>query len=88
MANIKSSIKRVQVAQRNEERNKSIKSEYKTAIKKFERSVEENNIEDAQKYLKLSEKLLRQAKDKNILHQNKVNRKVSQLTKSFNELRG
>lgn len=87
MANIKSSIKRIQVAQRNQEKNRSRRSAYKTAIKHFERAVEENNLEDAEKYLKLSEKLLRQAQHKNILHPNKVNRKVGQLTRAYNDLR-
>lgn len=83
MANIKSSIKRVEIANRNEARNRAIKSEIKTYIKKFEAALAENSLEDAKKYLDLSEKKLRQAESKNVMHKNNISRKIGQLTKKY-----
>lgn len=86
MANIKSSIKRVEIARRNEARNRAIKSEIKTYVKKFENAVAENLAEDAKKYLDLAEKKYRQAEAKNVMHKNNISRKIGQLTNKFNAM--
>lgn len=86
MANIKSAIKRVEIAERNEFRNKAVKSRIKTEIKKFDRAVENADKEEAKKYLDIVEKHLRQAETKNIIHKNNISRKISQLTKKYNSL--
>lgn len=86
MANIKSSLKRVDIAKRNSERNKAAKSEIKTYIKKFENAVENANKEDAGKYLKLVEKNLRKASSKNAIHKNTMSRKIGHLTKRFKNM--
>lgn len=86
MANIKSSIKRVEIANRNEARNRAIKSEIKTYVKKFEKAVAENSVEDAKKYLDLAEKKYRQAEAKNVMHKNNISRKIGQLTNKFNAM--
>lgn len=86
MANIKSSIKRVEIAKRNEARNRAMKSEIKTYVKKFEKAVAENSVEDAKKYLDLAEKKYRQAEAKNVMHKNNISRKIGQLTNKFNAM--
>ena len=86
MANIKSSIKRVEIAKRNEARNRAIKSEIKTYVKNFEKAVAENSVEDAKKYLDLAEKKYRQAEAKNVMHKNNISRKIGQLTNKFNAM--
>lgn len=86
MANIKSSIKRVEIARRNEARNRAIKSEIKTYVKKFEKAVAENSVEDAKKYLDLAEKKYRQAESKSVMHKNNISRKIGQLTNKFNAM--
>lgn len=86
MANIKSSIKRVEIARRNEARNRAIKSEIKTYVNKFEKAVAENSVEDAKKYLDLAEKKYRQAEAKNVMHKNNISRKIGQLTNKFNAM--
>lgn len=86
MANIKSSIKRVEIANRNEARNRAIKSEIKTYVKKFEKAVAENSVEDAKIYLDLAEKKYRQAEAKNVMHKNNISRKIGQLTNKFNAM--
>ena len=45
MPNIKSAIKRVSVIEKKTLRNNMIKSEYKTAIKRFEEALASNNVE-------------------------------------------
>ena len=46
MPNIKSAIKRVNVIEKKTLRNNMIKSEYKTAVKRFEEALNNNNVED------------------------------------------
>ena len=45
MPNIKSAIKRVSVIEKKTLRNNMIKSEYKTAVKRFEEALNNNNFE-------------------------------------------
>ena len=52
MPNIKSAIKRVSVIEKKTLQNNMIKSEYKTAVRKFEAAVAEGNKEEAEKLLK------------------------------------
>ena len=56
MPNIKSAKKRVEVIKKKTMRNNSIKSGYKTAIKKAEAAIESKNME-ARKKSQLSKKL-------------------------------
>ena len=50
MPNIKSAIKRVSVIEKKTLRNNMIKSEYKTAVKKFEAALAEGNKQEARNY--------------------------------------
>ena len=45
MPNIKSAIKRVSVIEKKTARNNMIKTGYRTAVKKFEKALEEANVE-------------------------------------------
>ena len=84
MANIKSAIKRIDVSKRQTEANKSRKTEIKTIIKKFNIAVDNNDFDTARELLKLIDKKLKRAEAKNIVHKNKVARKMSGLTKRLN----
>ena len=84
MANIKSSQKRIEVAKRNNLRNKSRKSEIKTYIKKFEAAVEAGNLEEAREIFKVVDKKLKQAESKNVIHKNRVSATTSKLAKKLN----
>ena len=86
MANIKSSKKRIDVAKRNTERNKARKSEIKTLIKRFEEAIEEKDADKAAAYFKKSDKRLKQAEAKNVMHKNKVARTTSKLAKALNQV--
>lgn len=85
MANIKSAQKRIKITATKTATNKSIKSEIKTYIKRFEAAVEENNFDEAKELLKAVDKKLKRASQKNIIHKNTASRSISRLTKKINK---
>ena len=86
MANIKSAKKRVQVAAIRTERNKAIRSEVKTYVKRVEAAVESKDKALAESELKAAIKVIEMAGSKGVYHDNTVSRKVSRLTKLVNTL--
>ena len=84
MPNIKSAIKRVSVIETKTLKNNMIKSEYKTAVKKFEAAVAEGDKEKATEALKLATKKIDGACSKGIIKQNTASRKKSSLAKKLN----
>ncbi|MBQ7989982.1 MAG: 30S ribosomal protein S20 [Oscillospiraceae bacterium] len=77
MANIKSAKKRVEVIKKKTLRNKMIKSNLKTVVKKAEAEPTAENVTFAIKRVD-------QACAKGIMHKNKAARKKSQLAKKLN----
>lgn len=61
MANIKSAKKRIRVIDKKTARNRRIKNHLKTVLKDFEAALAEGNMETAGEKLKLAEKKLMQA---------------------------
>ncbi len=86
MANIKSAKKRIKVIAKKTLRNKMIKSQTKTAIKKLLASVEAGNKTDAQKALVNAVSTIDKAASKGIFHKNNASRKKSRLTKLVNRI--
>lgn len=86
MANIKSAKKRILVNRKKYDRNKSIRSAVKTAIKKVEAAVAESNKEVAVAELKIATKTIEMASSKGVYHKNNAARKVSRLAKMVNGL--
>ncbi len=84
MPNIKSAIKRVSVIETKTLKNNMLKSEYKTAVKKFEEAVTEGNKEKATEALKLATKKIDGACSKGIIKKNTASRKKSNLAKKLN----
>lgn len=87
MPNIQSNAKRVLTNKKSEITNKRKKTFLKNTLRKFNDAVEGNDVEKAEKYLHLSVKYLDKSVTSNIRHQNYANRKKSNLTKRFNELK-
>ena len=87
MPNIKSAIKRVKVIETKTARNNSIKSGYKSAIKKFEIAVEAGNAEEAQKAFVFATKKIDQACTKGVIVKNTAARKKSNLAKKLNAMK-
>ncbi|MGN0666248.1 MAG: 30S ribosomal protein S20 [Huintestinicola sp.] len=77
MPNIKSAKKRVKVINNKTLRNKMIKSNLKTVLKKADADTNAESI-------KLAIKKVDQACSKGIMHKNKAARKKSQLAKKLN----
>ncbi|MDD2480523.1 MAG: 30S ribosomal protein S20 [Lutispora sp.] len=80
MANIKSALKRIKVAEFKTRRNKIIISSLKTSIRKFEDSVKAGNLEEAQALLRKAVSLIDKAAAKGSLHKNTASRKKSRLS--------
>ena len=85
MANIKSAKKRIGVIDRKTARNRRVKEHNKTVLKDFYAAVEAGDQEEAKKNLVLAEKKLKQAAAKGVMHKNTASRKVSRLTKLYNQ---
>ena len=86
MANIKSAKKRILVTETRAARNKAIRSEVKTSIKKVEAAVAANDKEAAKAALTVAISTIESAYSKGIYHKNNSARKVSRLTKLVNGL--
>ncbi len=86
MANIKSAKKRILVSQKRADRNKSIRSKVKTAIKKVEVAIEANDKTAATEALRAAVSEIDKATKKGIYHKNTTARKVSRLTIAVNKL--
>ncbi|MBQ2581018.1 MAG: 30S ribosomal protein S20 [Ruminococcus sp.] len=82
MPNIKSAKKRVKVIETKTARNKAIKSDLKTALKKAEAAVNDN-AENKAEVVKAAIKKVDMACTKGIMHKNKAARKKSQLAKKL-----
>ena len=76
----KSSIKDVRRTKKRRERNIAVMSALRTAIAKVSKAA---TPEEAQKALKVAEKLLDKAASKNYVHKNMAARKKSRLAKSI-----
>ena len=85
MPNIKSAKKRVKIIEKKTLENNMIKSEYKTAVKKFEAAVAEGNKENSTGLLKTAIKEIDIACTKGIIKPNTASRKKSALAKKLNE---
>ena len=86
MPNIKSAIKRVDIIEKKTLRNNMIKSEYKTACKKFEIAVSNGDKENAEELFKTAIKKVDSACSKGIIKKNTASRKKSNLAKKLNTL--
>lgn len=84
MANIKSAIKRVEIARIRTLRNASAKSYMKTTIKKFIEAVNNGDQELAKERLVKAISTLDKAAKKGIIHKNAAARKKSKLQKMYN----
>ena len=86
MQNIKSAVKRVSVIEKKTLQNNMIKSEYKTAVRKFEAAVTEGNKAEAEELLKLAIKKIDGACSKGVIKKNTASRKKSNLAKKLNTI--
>ena len=86
MANIKSAKKRVLVAKARTERNKAIKSEVKTYVKKVNEAIASGDKAAAEDALKEATIKLDKAATKGVYHRNTSSRKIGRLSKAVNAM--
>ena len=86
MANIKSAKKRILVTETRAARNKSIRSEVKTAIKKVEAAVAANDKEAAKAALLSATSIIDKATSKGVYHKNTSSRKIGRMTVAVNKM--
>ncbi|MBQ7535851.1 MAG: 30S ribosomal protein S20 [Stomatobaculum sp.] len=87
MANIKSAKKRILTSAKRAERNKSIKSSVKTAVKKVHTAIEAGDMTAAKSMLIAAEAALCKAASKGVMHKNNASRKVSRLSKAVSDMK-
>lgn len=90
MANNKSAIKRIEVAERNRVRNKTYKSavktlmkNYLTAVDTYARQPSPETLEEAQSRMALAYSKIDKAVKRGVLHENNGARKKSRLAKNL-----
>lgn len=79
MANIKSQIKRNKTNEKARLRNKAVKSELKTAIRRTREAVATGDVEKAAEAARLASKKLDKAVSKGVIHKNQAANKKSAL---------
>ena len=81
MANIKSQIKRIKTNAQRTERNKAVKSELRTWIRKFKTAAESGDASAAASALKVASVKLDKAVSKGVIHKNNAANKKSSMAK-------
>ena len=86
MANIKSQIKRNKQNEKAHQRNKAVKSELRTHVRKFREAVETGNVEAAASALQVASRKLDKAVSKGVIHKNQAANRKSAIAKKLAEL--
>ena len=87
MANIKSQKKRIKTAEKARQRNKAVRSELKTYIKKVRVAVEAGDAETAQAAANAANRKLDKAASKGIIHKNQAAKRKSGVQNLVNTLK-
>ena len=85
MPNIKSAKKRVRIAERNNLRNKAIKTNLKTTVKKANAAIDNKDANSADA-ARLAIKKIDQAAAKGVLHKNTAARRKSAIARRLNNV--
>ncbi len=81
MANIKSQLKRIKTNEKATERNKAVKSELRTWVRKFRTAAEAGDADEARAALRTASTKLDKAVAKGVIHQNQAANKKSAMAK-------
>ena len=88
MPNIKSAAKRMRQAARRRQRNRSVKAELKTEVRKVRDALSTGNAQAGQDHLRSAAKALDQAAAKGVIHRNKAARLKSRLAGHIRAAKG
>jgi small subunit ribosomal protein S20 len=83
VANIKSQIKRNLTNERRRLRNKAVKSELKTAVRRFREAAQAGDADTAGSALRSASRLLDKAASKGVIHKNQAANRKSAMAKRF-----
>ena len=86
MANIKSQIKRIKTNEKARQRNKAVKSELKTAIRRTREAVEAGDVEKAAEAARVASRKLDKAVSKGVIHKNQAANRKSAIAKATESL--
>ena len=81
MANIKSQLKRIKTNQKRTERNKAVKSELRTWVRKFRQAAASGDKDAANDALKTASRKLDKAVSKGVIHKNQAANRKSAMAK-------
>lgn len=84
MANSKSALKRVRVAERNRLHNRPYRSAARTLVKKAELAIQSGDAAEAQTAVQRAIAMLDRVAGKGIIHKNNAARRKSRLMAKFN----
>ena len=87
MANIKSQIKRNKQNEKARLRNKAVKSELRTYVRKFREAAETGNVDEATDAMRAASRKLDKAVSKGVIHKNQAANRKSAIAKRLGELR-
>ncbi len=86
MANIKSQIKRNRQNEAARERNKSVRSALKTAVRRFAEAADAGNTDEAKKLANEANRRLDKAASKGVIHKNQAANRKSAIAKKASAL--
>jgi small subunit ribosomal protein S20 len=86
VANIKSQIKRNKQNEKAHQRNKAVKSELRTYVRKFREAVEAGDVAAATSALQVASRKLDKAVSKGVIHKNQAANRKSAIAKKLIEL--
>jgi small subunit ribosomal protein S20 len=86
VANIKSQIKRNKQNEKAHQRNRAVKSELRTHVRKFREAVETGDVAAATSALQVASRKLDKAVSKGVIHKNQAANRKSAIAKKLSEL--
>ena len=86
MANIKSQKKRILTSEKARKRNRSVKSELKTATRRVVEAIESGNAEAAQQAASKACRLMDKAASKGVIHKNQAANRKSGIQAMVNKM--
>lgn len=86
MANSKSAKKRIRVAERRRDRNKPLRTEARTFVKKAEVAIAAGDAGEAEAATLKAVSVLDRVADKGVIHKNNAARRKSRLIAKYNAL--
>ena len=88
MANIKSQIKRNKTNEKRRLRNKAVKTEVRTLVRKTREAAAAGNAEEAKEALRVASRKLDKAVSKGVIHRNQAANRKSKLAKLVAKING